>query len=86
MINKETLDYIDVPILKFENTHTMNEILNTGAPTIQPENGKLQKHISKLEKHTTFVLVDNLSFDSVLLFTHKIHHYLTNLKFNNIHP
>ena len=64
----------------------MNEILNTGAPTIQPENGKLQKPITKLEKRTTFVLVDNLSFDSVLLFTHKIHHCLTNLKFNNIHP
>ena len=45
MINKETLDYIDITILKFENTHTMDEILKAGAPTIQPENGKLQKPI-----------------------------------------
>ena len=45
MINKETLDYIDITILKFENTYTMNEILKIGAPTIQPENRKLQKPI-----------------------------------------
>ena len=45
MINKETLDYINITILKFESTHTMNEILKTGAPTIQPENGKIQNPI-----------------------------------------
>ena len=43
MINKETLDYVDLTILKFENTNTMDEVLKTGAPSIQPENGKLQK-------------------------------------------
>ena len=43
MINKETLDYVDLTILKFENTNTMDEVLKTDAPSIQPENGKLQK-------------------------------------------
>ena len=32
MINKETLDYIDITILKFENTNTINEIIKTGSP------------------------------------------------------
>ena len=41
MINKETLDYVDIIILKFENTHTMDEILKTCASNIQPENEKL---------------------------------------------
>ena len=45
MINKETFDYINITILKFESTHTMNEILKTGDPTIQPDNDKLQKPI-----------------------------------------
>ena len=27
MINKETLNYVDITILKFENTDTMNEII-----------------------------------------------------------
>ena len=34
VINKETLDDIDITILKFGNAHTMNEILKTGSPKI----------------------------------------------------
>ena len=53
MINKETLDYVDLTI-QFESTNTMDEVLKTGAPSIQPENGKLQKstvnHSFKKEK------------------------------------
>ena len=54
MINKETLDYVDIIILKFENTHTMDEILKTCASNIQPENEKLHNsmmnHSFKKEK------------------------------------
>ena len=45
MINKETLNYVDITILKFKNTDTMNEIIKIGDPTIQPENGKQQNPI-----------------------------------------
>ena len=47
MINKETLDYVDIAILKFENTHIMHGILKTCATTIQLENRKRQKTYSK---------------------------------------
>ena len=45
MINEETLYCVDIIILKFENTHAMNKTIKTGAPTIPPENIKLQKPI-----------------------------------------
>ena len=34
IINKETLDYVDIAILKFENTHIIHGILKTCATTI----------------------------------------------------
>ena len=45
MINKERLDYVNRTILKFESTHTMDEIVKIGASTIQPKNRKIQKPI-----------------------------------------
>ena len=37
-MNKEFLNYVEITILKFENTHTIDEIQKTGTPNIQSKN------------------------------------------------
>ena len=44
-MNKESLDYIEITILQFKNTHTMDEIQKTDTPNIQSENRKPYKLI-----------------------------------------
>ena len=67
MINKETLNYVDITILKFKNTDTLNEIIKIGDPTIQPENGKQQNpivnHSFKIEE------LDQLTVHRILAHT-----------------
>ena len=44
-MNKESLNYIEIIILQFENTHTIDEIQKTGIPNIQSKNINPQKPI-----------------------------------------
>lgn len=45
MTNKETLDYVSLTLLKIEDTYQLKGMNKTGAPSIQPENGSLNKPI-----------------------------------------